>query len=144
MANPKKDTAKTVNDTFDKLKAHFDKKKVDEWQKKWLAMPKNRKKYEKITDAPEVVGEEAVAIVNDIVDFAQGEEGGQSHLFTKVKGTLGGVFGKAKGMADKAKSTAEDAAKTAKAQAEKTTKTAAKKAKSSAGKAKKSVKSAKK
>ncbi len=110
MPNTKKDTAKNAagakegadkaakaaGDTFDKLKAHFEPKKVDEWQKKWLATPENRKKYAKASDAPEVVGEELTAMVNDIVDFAQGQEGGKSHLFAKVKGSLGGLFGKAK------------------------------------------------
>jgi hypothetical protein len=90
--NPKKNTTKTADDVFKKLKGHFDSKKVDEWQKKWLAVPENRKKYKKVTDAPGVVGEELVAMVNDIVDFAQGEEAGKSHLFAKAKKSLSGLL----------------------------------------------------
>lgn len=113
--------AKVAGATFDKLKDHFEKKKVDEWQKKWLALPENRKKYEKITDAPEVIGEEAVALVNDIIDFAQGEETGKSHLFSKVKNSLGSVLGKVKGVTEagvtEAKAQADKVAPTAKAPA---------------------------
>jgi len=86
MPNTKKNTKTAVNTTFDKLKAHFEAKKVDEWQKKWLSVPENRKKYESISDAPEVAAEEMISIANDIIDFAQGEETGKSHIFSKVKG----------------------------------------------------------
>lgn len=115
---------KAADETFGKLKKHFDKKKVDDWQKKWLEVPANRKKYAKLQDAPEVVGEELTAIVNDIIDFAQGEETGKSSLFKKLKGVIGGAVGRAKQGAtmatkqakkttDKAKSTAGKVAKTA-------------------------------
>jgi hypothetical protein len=81
-----------VDEVFGKLKAHFETKKVDEWQKKWLAVPANRKKYAKLADAPEVVGEEALAITNDIIDFIQGEEAEQSHLFKRLKGSFQTFF----------------------------------------------------
>ncbi|MBU0706514.1 hypothetical protein KJ657_02740 [Patescibacteria group bacterium] len=115
---------RAVDQVFDKLKAHFDAKKVDAWQEKWLAVPANRKKYEKLADAPEVVGEELVAMTNDIIDFVQGEEGGKSNIFKKVKSGLGGFFkhpvqflqdkaAKGKAMAEKAKATADKATKKA-------------------------------
>jgi len=81
-----------IDEVFGKLKAHFEAKKVDEWQKKWLAMPANRKKYAKLADAPEVVGEELVAVTNDIIDFIQGQEGGQSHIFKRVKDSFHTFF----------------------------------------------------
>ena len=118
--------SKAAGDIFGKMKDHLEPKKVDAWQKKWLAVPANRKKYEKITDAPEVAGEELMAMANDIINFAQGEEAGSSHLFKKVKSGLGGLLkNPAKFIQDKA---AEG-----KAMAEKT----AKQAKSAAGDAKK-------
>jgi hypothetical protein len=81
-----------VDEVFKKLKTHFETKKVDEWQKKWLAMPANRKKYEKIADAPEVVGEELVAVTNDIIDFIQGQEAGQSNMIKRLKGKFQAFF----------------------------------------------------
>ena len=123
---------KAVGATFDKLKSHFEPKKVDKWQEKWLNTPESRKKYKKVADAPEVVGEELTAMVNDIIDFAQGEEGGKSHLFSKVKGSLGGLLGKAKGAVSQAKEQAGKATSQAKG--------AANKAKGTATKAKKSAK----
>lgn len=129
---------KAAGDVFGKMKKHFDPKKVDAWQKKWLAVPANRKKYEKITDAPEVVGEELMAMTNDIIDFAQGEEGGKSNVFKKVKGTLGGLFkNPAKFVQDQAAKGKEIAEKTAKQ-----AKSAAGDAKKAAGKAAGSAKKA--
>lgn len=62
---------KAAGSIFGKLMGHLDQKKVDDWQKKWLAVPENRKKYETIKDAPEVVGEELLEMTNDIIDFVQ-------------------------------------------------------------------------
>lgn len=76
-----------VTGMFSKLgkKTGANKKKVTEWQGKWLAMPKNRKKYESLKDAPDVMGEEMFAMMNDIIDFTKGEHKGQSHVFKKLK-----------------------------------------------------------
>ena len=63
--------SKAAGGVFKKLMGHLDQKKIDAWQKKWLAMPENRKKYETIKDAPEVVGEELLEMTNDIIDFVQ-------------------------------------------------------------------------
>jgi|GEM_PF-3290950 len=81
-----------ADEVFTKLKSHFETKKVDAWQKKWLSVPANRKKYEKLADAPEVAGEEALAITNDIIDFIQGQESEQSHLFKRLKGSFQTFF----------------------------------------------------
>ena len=151
MAEAKKTPKKTENDVFGKMKGHFDPKKVDTWQETWLQVPSNRKKYEKLADAPEVVGEEMTAIVSDIIDFAQGQEGGKSHLFDKVRSGFKGVAGKAKGAAmagaaqakgaaDAAKNKAESAAKDAKAQADKAAGAAKKAGGKAAGTAKKAAK----
>ena len=105
------------------------KDKVDAWQKKWLEVPANRKKYEKLSDAPEVVGEELTAIVNDIIDFAQGEETGKSGLFKKLKGVIGGALGQARKGPEMAAKQAKKTANTAKSTAGKAAKTATKKAK---------------
>jgi len=92
---------KKAEEIFGKLKTHFEPKKVDAWQKKWMEVPANRKKYEKLADAPEVAGEELMAMANDIIDFAQGEETGKSNLFKKVRGIVGKATDRAKkGMAD--------------------------------------------
>ncbi len=111
---------KVADEVFGKLKKHFEPKKVDAWQKKWLEVPENRKKYEKLADAPEVAGEEFMAMANDIINFAQGEEGGQSNVFKKVKAKTAGFFkdpigflhekaAKGKEMANKAKGAADKA-----------------------------------
>ena len=74
MESAKKSTervTKAAGGVFNKLMGHLDQKKVDEWQKKWLAVPENKKKYETIKDAPEVVGEELLEMTNDIIDFVQ-------------------------------------------------------------------------
>ena len=95
MTDTKKpDTNKKMNAeaVFSKLKTHFEPKKVDAWQEKWLAVPDNRKKYEKLTDAPEVVGEELLAMTNDIIDFIQGEEGGKSEVLKKIKSKMSGFL----------------------------------------------------
>ncbi|MCK5604064.1 hypothetical protein KAR91_19410 [Candidatus Pacearchaeota archaeon] len=83
--NPKNDHP--VEKIFSKIgeKTGVDKKKVDGWQKKWLAVPKNRTKYEGLKDAPMVMGEEIFAMTNDIIEFAQGEHGEESHVFKKLK-----------------------------------------------------------
>ncbi len=75
-----------------KTKTGIDAKKVDAWQAKWIALPKNRKKYEHLTDVPEVLGEEIFAMTNDIVDFCQGQEGGKSNVFKSIKENVGGFL----------------------------------------------------
>ena len=87
-----KKAAAAAEQVFTKLKGHFEPKKVDDWQKKWLAVPANRKKYEKLSDAPEVAGSEMKAMANDIIDFVQGEEGGKSEVFRKLKSSTGAFF----------------------------------------------------
>lgn len=79
---------KTASDLFAKIKAKTgaSSKKVEEWQQTWLAMPKTRKKYEHLVDAPEIVGEEMLGMTNDIIQFIQREEGGNSVIFKKIKG----------------------------------------------------------
>ncbi|MBN2306475.1 hypothetical protein JXD20_00660 [Candidatus Peregrinibacteria bacterium] len=135
-----KKAAKTVDDVFGKLKKHFEPVKVDAWQKKWLEVPANRKKYEKLSDAPEVVGEELTAIVNDIIDFAQGEETGKSGFLKKMKGIFGKAaetakkgatlaVGQAKKGAEMAAEQAKKSTDMAKSATDKVTKTAAKTAK---------------
>ncbi len=83
-----------VEKIFSKIgeKTGINKKKVDKWQSKWLAVPKNRTKYESLKDAPTVMGEEMFAITNDIVDFCKGEHGEQSHVFKAIKEEAGGFF----------------------------------------------------
>lgn len=95
-----------------KEKTKIDPKKVDAWQKEWLSVPANRKKYEKITDTPEVVGQELVAMTNDIIDFVQGQEGGKSHFFAKMKG-FGQSFSKnpMKFLQEKAEAVSDEAEK---------------------------------
>lgn len=120
---PTQDPKKAVNEMFAKVgkSTGASSKKVDEWQAKWLAMPKNRAKYESIKDAPDVVSEELFAMFNDVIDFVQNQEGGQSHVFSKLKeegkelakdpkGFFKGIFDKGKGMADKGLEKAKDAA----------------------------------
>jgi len=82
---------KTASDLFAKIKdkTGASSKKVDEWQKSWLAMPSTRKKYEHLIDAPEIVGEEMLAMTNDIIQFIQRQEGGNSVIFKKIKGEFG-------------------------------------------------------
>ena len=66
-------------------KTGIDKKKVDEWQKKWLLVPETRTKYKHLENLPDVMGEELFAMTNDIIDFVQKEEGGKSIVFKKMK-----------------------------------------------------------
>ena len=125
---------KSASDIFAKIKAKapsIDNKKVDAWQKAWLAMPENRKKYEHLQDAPKVVGEELIAMTNDIVDFVQREGGGNSHLFQKIKDGIKkfdfhklldkakASIGQIKGKAMDAKNMAIEKAKDAKSVADK-------------------------
>jgi len=88
---------RAVNKVFTKIgeKTGVNQKKVDEWQAKWLAVPKNRTKYENLKNAPAVVGEEFFAITNDIIDFVQGEHGSQSHIFSKLREKAGQIKKKA-------------------------------------------------
>jgi len=90
----KNTVTKTASDIFSKIQAKtgIDNKKIDAWQKSWLAMPKNRKKYEHLKDAPQVAGEELIAMSNDIIDFVQGEEAGQSHVLNKLKAEWSSFF----------------------------------------------------
>ena len=125
--------AHAVDEIFGKLKTHFETKKVDEWQKKWLTVPANRKKYEKIADAPEVVGEEMMAVTNDIIDFVQGQESHQSNVFKKLKGSFQTFFKhpveSAKKEVTKGASAVKETAEKAKPTNGKTKKTAVKMAK---------------
>jgi len=84
---PPKAVIKTASGIFAQIQAKtgLENKKIDEWQKKWISLPEKRTKYEHLKDAPNVVGEEVYAMVNDIIDFIQKEEGGQSLLFKKIK-----------------------------------------------------------
>ena len=101
-AKPAEAKEKTTNvpvqkasvDIFAKIKevSGASSKKVDEWQKTWLAMPETRRKYAHLTDTPEVVGEELLAITNDVINFIQKQEGGQSVVFKKIKAGLGKLF----------------------------------------------------
>lgn len=70
---------------FEKFKKHFEPEKVDAFQEKWLAIPENRKKYEKIKDLPQVAVEEILAMTNDLIDYVQGEKTGKSKLIEKLK-----------------------------------------------------------
>jgi len=78
---------KASEDIFAKIKAKtgLSNEKVDAWQKNWFIMPATRKKYEHLTDAPQVAGEELFAMTNDIIDFVQRQPGGQSVVFKKLK-----------------------------------------------------------
>ncbi len=86
--------SKAASDVFAKIKAKtgISQEKVDAWQKSWLAMPKTRKKYEYLQDAPQVVGEEMIAMSNDIIDFVQGKHGGQSNVFKNMKAEFSAMF----------------------------------------------------
>ena len=114
-------------------KTGVNKKKVDDWRAKWLAMPKNRTKYESIKNAPDVVGEEVFAMTNDIIDFCQGEHGGQSHVFNKLKDGMGGFLknpaGYLKDKAEEGKKKAMEAKKMAEKKAAEAKKAATKKTK---------------
>jgi uncharacterized protein YjbJ (UPF0337 family) len=141
--------AKTASDLFAKIKAKTgaSSKKVDEWQKTWLAMPKTRKKYEHLIDAPEIVGEEMLGMTNDIIQFIQREEGGDSIIFKKIKGEWGEVTHHPvdyfKGKWEKGKSAVQSATGKIKAGIEKA-KGGVAKAKKVAGKAKSTAKKVKK
>ena len=78
---------KAASGVFAKIKEKtgMSQEKIDKFQESWLAMPKTRKKYEHLKDTPQVVGEELVAMSNDIIDFVQGKHGGHSHIFAKLK-----------------------------------------------------------
>ena len=79
-------------DVLEKLKNHFEPEKVNAFQEKWLAVPANRKKYEKITDAPQVAAEEILAMTNDLIDYIQGEKTRQSTFLQKIKKGVSGFF----------------------------------------------------
>lgn len=79
-------------DVLEKLKHHFEPEKVNAFQEKWLAVPANRKKYKKITDAPQVAAEEILAMTNDLIDYIQGEKVGQSTFLQKIKKGVSGFF----------------------------------------------------
>ena len=87
-AQPNTATKQASASIFAKIKdkvTHVTPEQVDAWQKNWLAMPETRKKYEHLQDAPKVVGEELVAMSNDIIDYIQGQTGGKSEVFKKIK-----------------------------------------------------------
>ncbi len=79
-----------ATETLKHFKKHFEPKKVDEFQEKWLKVPENRKKYKKITDAPQVAAEEVLAMTNDLIQYIQGQKGGQSKLLEKLKKGVSG------------------------------------------------------
>ena len=68
-----------------KEKTGINDKKIDDWQKKWLSLPENRKKYAHLKDVPDIVGEEFSAVANDIIEFVQGKESGKSVVFKTIK-----------------------------------------------------------
>ncbi len=76
-----------VHGIFEKIqkKTGLNNDKIDQFQKEWMALPANRKKYEHLTDAPVVAIEEGVAIANDILDYLEGQGGGQSLVFKALK-----------------------------------------------------------
>lgn len=78
---------KMVTGIFSKIqtKTGLSNDKIDQFQKEWLSMPANRKKYEHLTDAPVVAIEEGMAMANDILDYLEGQEGGKSMLFKSLK-----------------------------------------------------------
>ncbi len=59
--------------------------KIEEFQKKWLEVPETRTKYKHWWDAPAIGGEELYAMFNDIIDFVQAQEVGQSHVFSALR-----------------------------------------------------------
>lgn len=147
---------KTASDLFAKIKEKTgaSSKKVDEWQKTWLAMPSTRKKYEHLTDAPEIVGEELLAVTNDVIQFIQKQEGGDSIIFKKIKGEFGEIthhpiqyfqkkFQKGKEAAMAAKAKAQEGMDQAKSVADKA-KSVANQAKDKTDKTAKIVKNTKK
>jgi hypothetical protein len=140
--------AKTATDLFAKIKEKTgaSSKKVEQWQQTWLAMPKTRKKYEHLTDAPEIVGEELLGITNDIINFIQGQEGGDSAIFKKIKGEVHEMthhpINYFKGKWEKGKSTVQSITGKAKAGMEKA-KDISEKTKSGVAKAKESAVKAK-
>lgn len=90
-AQPQKNAVnKTATGIFSKIqeKTGLSDEKLDKFQKEWLAMPANRKKYEHLTDAPFVAIEEGMAMANDILDYLQHQEGGKSLVFQKMKGEV--------------------------------------------------------
>lgn len=114
--------AHAVDKVFLVLKTHFEKEKVDNWQKKWLAVPENRKKYEQLADAPVVMGEELLAVTNDIIDFIQGEDGSQSKIVKGLKGRFQPFFKHpVDSLKQEANKAADVAKEKAKQQAEKAT-----------------------
>jgi len=78
---------KTVHGVFAKIqeKTGLKDDKIEKFQKTWLALPENRTKYEHLVNAPAVAGEELFAMVNDVIDFIQNQEGGKSHIFNILK-----------------------------------------------------------
>lgn len=140
---------KTASDLFAKIKAKTgaSSKKVDKWQKSWLAMPETRKKYQHLTDVPEIVGEELLGITNDVINFIQREEGGDSAIFKKIKGEFSEMthhpVSYFKGKWEKGKSAVKSATAKAKAGVEKA-KAMTGKVKTKAGKTKPMAKKIKK
>lgn len=84
--------AKKQEAFFAKFKKHFDAQHVDEFQKKWLALPENRKKYEKITDVPLVAAQEIIAMTNDLIDHVQGQKAEQSGFLKRIKTGFSNFF----------------------------------------------------
>jgi hypothetical protein len=59
--------------------------KIDEFQEKWLAIPRNRTKYKHLVDAPTIMAEELFAIFNDIIDFMQAQDADKSQVFESLR-----------------------------------------------------------
>lgn len=91
-AAPSEKAGEKVKHVFENLKKHFEPAKVDEFQEKWLALPENRTKYKKITDAPKVAVEEVIAMTNDLIQYIQGQKGGNSGLLQKIHTGLSTFF----------------------------------------------------
>ncbi len=94
-AQPNTATKQAAASIFAKIKdkvTHVTPEQVDAWQKSWLKMPETRKKYEHLQDVPQVVGEELMAMSNDIIDYLQKQPGGKSEVFQKVKNFFNNPF----------------------------------------------------
>jgi hypothetical protein len=81
------DLKQAVHGLFAKVqeKTGLDDKRIDEFQKKWLEVPETRTKYRHWWDATAIGGEELYAMFNDIIDFVQAQEVGQSHVFSSLR-----------------------------------------------------------
>jgi hypothetical protein len=81
------DMKQAIHGLFAKVqeKTGLEDKKIDEFQKKWLEVPETRTKYKHWWDSTAIAGEELYAMFNDIIDFVQAQEVGQSHVFSSLR-----------------------------------------------------------